>query len=405
MSLDAPVAAALGRIQNPRLGNDLLSGGMIRDLTVSADGRVAFTFLLSRQDPATLVREARKALQAIDGVTDVKIKVVDPAGPTPVTHGPPGAPPGPQSAAAGVPAQSPMDMPGLGRVIAISSGKGGVGKSTVAANLAVALALEGNRVGLMDGDIYGPNIPRMFGLFERPPVVQGRIQPLQAHGVKLISLGFIVERDAPAIWRGPIIMKVIQQFLRDVDWGELDYFIVDLPPGTGDAQLSLAQSVAIAGAVIVTTPQEVAVGDALRGAKMFERVNVPVFGVVENMSGFTDPESGRHWDIFGSGGGQRLADELGVPLLGQIPLQPDMAALADRGQPILIASPRQPCRTLASGHRRAGEAGGCESESESANSRVVHPSLTLGMTLKPPIPGLGADAEAPESESPRQATR
>ena len=339
MSLDAPVAAALSRIQNPRLGNDLLSAGMIRDLTVTGDGRVAFTFLLSRQDPATLVREARKALQAIEGITDVKIKVVDPAGPAAVTHGPPGASQGPQSAAAGVPAQSPVEMPGLGRVIAISSGKGGVGKSTVATNLAVALALQGHRVGLMDGDIYGPNIPRMFGLFERPSVVQGRIRPLEAHGVKLISLGFIVERDAPAIWRGPIIMKVIQQFLRDVDWGELDYFLVDLPPGTGDAQLSLAQSVAISGAVIVTTPQEVAVGDALRGAKMFERVNVPVFGVVENMSGFTDPESGRHWDIFGSGGGQRLAEELGVPLLGQVPLQPDMAGFADRGQPIVIAAP------------------------------------------------------------------
>jgi ATP-binding protein involved in chromosome partitioning len=339
MSLDAPVAAALSRIQNPRLGNDLLSAGMIRDLTVTGDGRVAFTFLLSRQDPATLVREARKALQAIEGITDVKIKVVDPAGPAAVTHGPPGTSQGPQSAAAGVPAQSPVEMPGLGRVIAISSGKGGVGKSTVATNLAVALALQGHRVGLMDGDIYGPNIPRMFGLFERPSVVQGRIRPLEAHGVKLISLGFIVERDAPAIWRGPIIMKVIQQFLRDVDWGELDYFLVDLPPGTGDAQLSLAQSVAISGAVIVTTPQEVAVGDALRGAKMFERVNVPVFGVVENMSGFTDPESGRHWDIFGSGGGQRLAEELGVPLLGQVPLQPDMAGFADRGQPIVIAAP------------------------------------------------------------------
>ncbi|HKP30933.1 MAG TPA: Mrp/NBP35 family ATP-binding protein, partial [Gemmatimonadales bacterium] len=219
---------------------------------------------------------------------------------------------------------------------------------TVAANLAVALALQGHRVGLMDGDIYGPNIPRMFGRFERPPVVQGRIQPLEAHGVKLISLGFIVERDAPAIWRGPIIMKVIQQFLRDVEWGELDYFLVDLPPGTGDAQLSLVQSVAVSGAVIVTTPQEVAVGDALRGAKMFERVNVPVFGVVENMSGFTDPESGRHWDIFGSGGGQRLAEELGVPLLGQVPLQPDIAGLADRGQPIVIAAPNSPAsRALA----------------------------------------------------------
>jgi ATP-binding protein involved in chromosome partitioning len=349
MSLDAPVAAALSRIQNPRLGNDLLSAGMIRDLSVTSDGRVAFTFLLSRQDPATLVREARKALQAIEGVTDVKIKVVDPAGPAPVTHGPPGSPPGPQSAATGVPAQSPMEMPGLGKVIAVSSGKGGVGKSTVSANLAVALALQGHRVGLMDGDIYGPNIPRMFGLFERPQVVQGRIQPLMAHGVKLISLGFIVERDAPAIWRGPIIMKVIQQFLRDVDWGQLDYFIVDLPPGTGDAQLSLVQSVAVSGAVIVTTPQEVAVGDALRGAKMFEKVNVPVFGVVENMSGFTDPESGRHWDIFGSGGGQRLADELGVPLLGQVPLQPDMAGLADRGQPIVIAAPNSPASRALSG--------------------------------------------------------
>jgi len=342
MPLDAAVAAALGRIQNPRLGNDLLSAGMIRDLTVAEDGRVAFTFLLARQDPATLVREARKALQAIEGVSDVKIKVMDPAGPTPVTHGPPGAPPGPQSAATGVPAQSPMDMPGLGRVIAISSGKGGVGKSTVSANLAVALALAGHRVGLMDADIYGPNIPRMFGLFERPPVVQGRIQPLQAHGVKLISLGLIIERDAPAIWRGPIIMKVIQQFLRDVDWGELDFFIVDLPPGTGDAQLSLVQSVAVSGAVIVTTPQEVAVGDALRGAKMFERVNVPVYGVVENMSGFTDPGTGKRWDFFGAGGGQRLADELGVPLLGQVPLQPDMAALADRGQPILLAAAESP---------------------------------------------------------------
>ena len=213
---------------------------------------------------------------------------------------------------------------------------------TVAANLAVALALQGHRVGLMDGDIYGPNIPRMFGRFERPQVLKGRIQPLEAHGVKLISLGFIVERDAAAIWRGPIIMKVIQQFLRDVEWGELDYFLLDLPPGTGDAQLSLVQSVAVSGAVIVTTPQDVAVGDALRGAKMFERVNVPVFGVVENMSGFTDPESGKRWDIFGSGGGQRLAEELGVPLLGQVPLQPDITGLADRGQPIVIAAPNSP---------------------------------------------------------------
>jgi ATP-binding protein involved in chromosome partitioning len=157
-----------------------------------------------------------------------------------------------------------------------------------------------------------------------------------------MSLGFLIERDAPAIWRGPIIMKIVNQFLRDVDWGQLDYFVVDLPPGTGDAQLSLVQATHVSGALIVTTPQEIAVGDALRGAKMFERVGVPVIGVVENMSGFTDPETGRRFDLFSSGGGQRLADEIGVPLLGSVPLQPDLAALADAGQPILVAQPDSP---------------------------------------------------------------
>jgi ATP-binding protein involved in chromosome partitioning len=204
------------------------------------------------------------------------------------------------------------------------------------------LAQAGASVGVMDADIYGPNVPRMFGVFEKPPVVQGRIQPLEAHGVRLMSLGFLVERDAPAIWRGPIIMKIVTQFLRDVDWGELDYLIVDLPPGTGDAQLSLVQATQVAGAVIVTTPQEMAVGDALRGAKMFERVQVPVIGVVENMSGFTDPETGRRFDLFSSGGGRRLADELGVPLLGTVPLQPGLAEQADNGQPVLVASPQSP---------------------------------------------------------------
>jgi ATP-binding protein involved in chromosome partitioning len=230
-------------------------------------------------------------------------------------------------------------MPNLGRIIAISSGKGGVGKSTVSANLAVALARSGRRVGLMDADVYGPNIPRMFGVSERPPVTGGKIQPLEAYGVKLMSLGFLVERDAPAIWRGPIIMKIVTQFLRDVDWGPLDYFLVDLPPGTGDAQLSLVQATHVSGALIVTTPQEMAVGDALRGARMFERVGVPVLGIVENMSGFVDPESGRRFELFSSGGGRRLADELGVDLLGSIPLQPRLAELADGGRPILVAEP------------------------------------------------------------------
>jgi ATP-binding protein involved in chromosome partitioning len=182
----------------------------------------------------------------------------------------------------------------------------------------------------------------MFGVFDKPPLADGKMVPLEAHGVKLMSIGFLIDRDAPAIWRGPIIMKIVQQFLRDVAWGQLDYFIIDLPPGTGDAQLSLAQSCNLSGAIIVTTPQDVAVGDALRGAKMFERVNVPVLGVVENMSGFTEPVTGRRIDLFGEGGGQRLAEELGVPLLAQIPLQPGLATLADAGRPIVAAEPASP---------------------------------------------------------------
>jgi ATP-binding protein involved in chromosome partitioning len=336
-SLEARVLAALAAIQNPRLDNDLLSAGMIRDLTVTDAGGVSFTFLLAPEDPATLVRQARSAVQAVDGVRrdEIRISVSNPAGPARVTHQPPSVPAVP-------PAPVPVEQPDLGRILAVSSGKGGVGRSTVAVNLAVALAQDGARVGLMDADIYGPNVPRMFGVFDKPPVVGGKIQPLEAYGVKLMSLGFLVERDAPAIWRGPIIMKIVTQFLRDVNWGELDYLVVDLPPGTGDAQLSLVQVTQVSGAVIVTTPQEMAVGDALRGAKMFERVGVPVIGVVENMSAFTDPETGRRFEMFSSGGGQRLADEIGAPLLGSVPLQPGLAEQADAGQPVIVASPDSP---------------------------------------------------------------
>jgi ATP-binding protein involved in chromosome partitioning len=323
---------------------------MIRDLAVTDDGKVSFTFLLAPEDPATLVRSARSAVAAVEGVRreEIKINVTNPAGPSRTTHGPPAG-----SQPAVPPAPQPVDQPNLGKIVAVSSGKGGVGKSTVAANLAIALAQSGARVGLMDADVYGPNIPRMFGVNARPPVFQGKIQPLEAYGVKLMSLGFLVERDAPAIWRGPIIMKIVNQFLRDVEWGKLDYFIVDLPPGTGDAQLSLVQATHVSGAVIVTTPQEVAVGDALRGAKMFERVGVPVIGVIENMSGFTDAETGRHFDFFSSGGGQRLADEIGAPLLGTVPLQPQLAALADAGQPVVVAQPESPAATSL---RQAAEA-------------------------------------------------
>jgi len=331
------VRAALAAVQNPRLGRDLIAGDMVKDLAVDDAGVVTFGFVLTREDPASLVRDARKAAQAVSGVTAVKVNVVDAAGAG-------GRQAGPRPSSPVPPPPTPDEMPALGKVLAISSGKGGVGKSTVSANLAAALAKQGHRVGLMDADIYGPNIPRMFGLADgdKPEVRGGKIQPLEAHGVKLMSLGFIVERDAPAIWRGPIIMKIIQQFLRDVAWGELDYFIVDLPPGTGDAQLSLTQAIRLHGAVIVTTPQEMAVGDSLRGAKMFERVGVPVVGIVENMSYYVCPHCGDRSEVFLAGGGGRLAAEVGVPLLGQIPLQAGMPALADRGQPIVVAQPDSP---------------------------------------------------------------
>jgi ATP-binding protein involved in chromosome partitioning len=271
----------------------------------------------------------------VEGVRDVKIDVVEPSGGAAAA-----GTRGTQSAAAGTPpAPEPVTMPELGAVIAVSSGKGGVGKSTVAANLAALLAKDGKAVGIMDADIYGPNIPRLFGVSSKPAVQDGRIIPLERHHVKLISLGFLVERDMPAIWRGPIVTKIIHQFLRDVRWGKLDYFIVDLPPGTGDAQLSLAQAVRMRGGIIVTTPQEMAWGDALRGAKMFERVNVPLIGIVENMSHFVCPHCGETSEVFAGGGGRQLADELGAPLLGQIPLQAEMAREADRGELVVMSKP------------------------------------------------------------------
>ena len=337
-AIRAAIERALGTITNPRHGRDLVAAGMVRDLVVDSAGVVTFTFVLTREDPGVLARQARKTVEGVPGVTAVKMNVVDSAdgGAQPATR-PPGRP-------AGAPPAPPTaeEIPQLGKVLAISSGKGGVGKSTVSANLAAALAKDGHRVGLMDADIYGPNVPRMFGVDAKPDVQGGKIQPLEAHGVKLMSLGFIVERDAPAIWRGPIVMKIVTQFLRDVAWGELDYFLVDLPPGTGDAQLSLTQLVRLHGAIIVTTPQEMAVGDSLRGAKMFERVGVGVIGIVENMSYFVCPHCHEHSEVFLSGGGSRLAAELGVPLLGQIPLQAGMAELADRGEPIVVGQPDSP---------------------------------------------------------------
>lgn len=337
--LEARVAGALTNVRNPRVENDIISAGMVEELSVADDGVVSFTFVLSREDPAGLVRAARQVLKKVEGVTDVKMRIIEPRGepvsPQPAGGAPVSPPPLPQ----------PKSLPDLGTVIAVSSGKGGVGKSTVSTNLAAALSALGNSVGLMDADIYGPNVPRMFGIYEKPPIEAGRMIPLEAHGVKLISLGFLVDRDTAAIFRGPIVTKIIQQFVRDVDWGKLDFLIVDLPPGTGDAQLSLVQTIQVDSAIIVTTPQEMAAGDALRGAKMFDKVGVPVVGIVENMSGFVCPHCNERTEVFESGGGAKLAEELGIPLLGQVPLQAGMTEAADSGKPIIVAEPDSPAAT------------------------------------------------------------
>jgi ATP-binding protein involved in chromosome partitioning len=308
---------------------------LVHDLAVDEQGAVSFTFVLARDHSASLARNARKAAQGVDGVTAVKVNVVE------APPAPPGTP-APARAPAVPPPPTPDEMPALGKVLAVSSGKGGVGKSTVSANLAAALARQGHRVGLMDADIYGPNIPRMFGVDTKPEVQGGKIQPLEAHGVKLMSLGFIVERDAPAIWRGPIIMKIIQQFLRDVAWGELDYFFVDLPPGTGDAQLSLSQLIPITGAVMVTTPQDVSIIDVEKAMAMWKKVEVPVIGVVENMSGYVCPSCGHHDDIFSRGGGRALATRQNVPFLGEVPIDTSVRGGGDSGKPIVLAAPDSP---------------------------------------------------------------
>ena len=361
-NLQERITDALSRIRSKRVGTNVLEAEMITDIATTLDGKVRLSLLLNADDDATVVREVRHALQQVEGVTDVRVDVRDAAqtdaksaaqrtaDPARGAAAPRNVPSRslpvmgqePQSRRAAVPAPTPVTYPHLGRIIAVSSGKGGVGKSTVASNLAIALATQGTRVGLMDADIYGPNIPRMMGLASAPAVENEKIIPLQAHGVKVMSLGFMIERDQPAIWRGPIIMKIITQFLRDVQWGELDYFLVDMPPGTGDAQLSLVQATMVHGAVIVTTPQEVAAGDALRGAKMFQRVAVPVLGIIENMSYFVCPHCGDKTAIFGGGGGKRLAAELGVPLLGEIPLYPAILEGGDRGEPIVVAEPQAP---------------------------------------------------------------
>jgi ATP-binding protein involved in chromosome partitioning len=314
------VLAALRKVQDPELRRDLVSLNMIRDLKTEGD-RVSFTIVLTT--PAcplrdTIEQDARQAVAALPGVSVVDIKVD-----------------------ANVPTDgrlsSMLDIP-VRNSIAIASGKGGVGKSTVAVNLAVALAQSGARVGLLDADIYGPNVPTMMGLSSPPTLRNKRMVPPERYGVKVISIGFLVPPGQPLIWRGPMLHSAIRQFIGDVEWGELDYMVIDLPPGTGDAQLSLSQSLPLSGGVIVTLPQQVSIDDARRGLEMFRSLDVPVLGVVENMSYLELPDGSR-MDIFGSGGGKRLAAEAGVAFIGTIPIDPFVPESGDKGNPIIISHP------------------------------------------------------------------
>jgi ATP-binding protein involved in chromosome partitioning len=320
------VLDALRQIIDPDLRKDIVTLGFIRDMVISG-GDVSFTIMLTT--PACPVKEemesdATAIVSNLEGVTSVNVRM---DAEVPQGRG----------------IANNVAIPGVKNIIAVSSGKGGVGKSTVAVNLAVALAADGAKVGIMDADVYGPNIPMMLGSgYDQPEVENGQLRPVEAHGIKMISMAVLVPRDKPMILRGPMLHGVVRQFLSDVNWGELDYLIVDMPPGTGDVQLSLAQLVPVQGAVLVTTPQAVSLSDVRRAVKMFETVNVPVLGVIENMSYFIAPDTGNKYEIFGSGGGQMLCDEYGLNLLGEVPMGMEVREGGDNGVPVVVSFPDSP---------------------------------------------------------------
>jgi ATP-binding protein involved in chromosome partitioning len=318
------VKDALKSVKYPGFSRDIVSFGLIKGIDLR-NGDVTVQLALATNDaaiPQTIKNEAETALRALAGVREAKVRIDIQAPPAGV--------------GAGVGA---VRIPGIKHIIAIASGKGGVGKSTIAANLAVALEQTKASVGLCDCDIYGPSISLMFGTRERPMATDdNRIIPIEQYNLRLMSMGFLLDDASPAILRGPMVTRYTQQFLRQVEWGALDYLVLDLPPGTGDIQLTIVQTVALSGAIIVTTPQEVALIDARKAATMFEKVNVPVLGLIENMSFFVSPSDGKRYDIFGIGGGEREAKRLRVPLLGQIPIDIATREAGDRGMPITAES-------------------------------------------------------------------
>jgi ATP-binding protein involved in chromosome partitioning len=324
--LESRVWDCLKTITFPGMSRDIVSFGFVDGVTVE-DGNVSVGLSITTHNEQLgeeVRQQVERAVVELPEVHAVSVKLK--------TRTPPAA------AQQAVSRDGDL-IPEVKRVVAVASGKGGVGKSTVAANLSVSLANLGYSVGLLDADIYGPSLPMMFGINERPIVKDDRIQPFERHGVSLMSLGFILEIDTPVIWRGPMVMRAIEQLLADVEWGPLDYLIVDLPPGTGDAQLTISQKVPLSGAVIVTTPQDIALIDARKGLAMFRKVNVPVVGIVENMSSFVCPHCGEETSVFKQGGGERTAALLECPFLGRIPLDPAIVEGGDAGRPVVVADP------------------------------------------------------------------
>ena len=325
---------ALGRIADPDKGSDIVSLGMVSGLVIR-DGNVVFSIEVDRErgpqlDP--LRKAAEKAVEALPGVLSVTAVLTAQAPPQGRSAQRPAAPASTRTARGGV--------PGVRAIVAVASGKGGVGKSTVAANLALGLKANGLRVGVLDADIYGPSMPRMLGISGRPRSRDGKsLIPMENYGLKCMSMGFLVPEDTPMIWRGPMVMSALQQMLREVEWGELDIMVVDMPPGTGDAQLTMAQQVPLAGAVIVSTPQDIALLDARKGLNMFKKVDVPVLGIVENMSYFLCPHCGGRSEIFSHGGARQEAERLGTEFLGEVPLDLEIRETSDGGTPITVSDP------------------------------------------------------------------
>src|SRR5438093_12577218 len=334
------VLDALRAVKDPDAQQDIVSLGLIRDLTI-AESQVTFTLAFTNQSAAskaTLHSMASRVVERVPGVSKVLVKMgsgqpTRPAQAAQHSHG--------QGQAHGATKAEDL-IPEVKQTIAVSSGKGGVGKSTVTVNLAVALRQAGAAVGIIDSDVYGPDVPLMLGARGRPGMFENRIIPVEAHGLKMMSIGLLVNDKEPLVWRGPMIHSFIQQMLKDVNWGALDYLVFDMPPGTGAAQLSLSHVIPLSGVAMVTTPQEVALLDLRKAIVMFRKLNVPILGIVENMSYFLAPDTGNRYAIFGEGGGQRIADEYGVPLLAQLPLDPETRVGGDEGSPITIRRPDSP---------------------------------------------------------------